>query len=84
MLEPESYVLIFMIASWFVLSALATYRLVKSSKHELSKLRLIFIWLLPYLGALLFIILTSREKDKKVDDRSRYREAGYKSYTRFR
>ena len=84
MKESEYNVLIFMTASWLVLSVLATYRLAKSSKYELSLIRLIFIWLLPYLGALFFILVTSKTKDKKVDDRNRYREAGYKAYTRFR
>jgi len=77
-------VLIFMIASWLVLSALVTYKLAKSPKHELSKIRVIFIWLFPYFAALIFIVLTSKTKDKKVDDRNRYREAGYKAYTRFK
>ncbi|MBR9833144.1 hypothetical protein GYB57_13435 [bacterium] len=84
MKESDFNVLIFMIASWVILSALATYRLAKSPKHKLSKIRVIFIWSFPYFAALLFIVLTSKAKDKKVDDRNRYREAGYKAYTRFR
>lgn len=84
MKDSDFNVLVIMIAIWVILSAFATYRLAKSPKHDISKIKVIFIWLLPFFAALLFILLTSKTKDKKVDNRNRYREAGYKAYTRFR
>lgn len=81
--QKEIYVLIFLIIVWLLLSILATIRIIKTNAFN-SNLKILMVWLIPLFWALFVLIFTSKAKKSKIDKRNKYREAGYKSYTRYR
>ncbi len=85
MTNNEVYVLLFLIIAWLVLCAWASFKVYtpKTPSDSQLKMSLLFIWLIPFFGAALIILFTSKPSKRKVDNKNRYREAGYKSYTRY-
>ena len=84
MTEKESYLLIAGILTWIIIAIIASVR--ANRYFTISKKRLILnltlIWIIPFLWAILILLLTSKTKDKKKDG-YKYHEAGYSNYTKW-
>jgi hypothetical protein len=84
MRDKEVYVLVFLLTSYIILSAVSSYRLFKSRASNPANvtLKIILCWLVPFFWTLLITVFTSPAFKSKVNPKNRYRESGYKKYTR--
>ncbi len=84
--KNELYVLIFLLIAWIALNVIATMRILRMNSISKSnrKVKLLFTWVIPFFWALFIIVFTSKPSKRTVDKKNRYREAGYKNYTRYR
>ena len=84
MSETQIFIIVLIVAVWLVLNIKGTKRLLRyfENDRERKRLNLIILWLVPFLWALIMILLT-RTPSKKRKDGYRYIEAGYKGYTRY-
>lgn len=83
--KNELYILIFLLISWVILSGIATIRIQRMNLMSSSskKVKLLLTWIIPFFWALFIILFTAKPSKRTVDQKNRYREAGYKSYTRY-